>query len=131
MSDMRMIPEKLADLSESDRRAIMGRSMEDISSLYEYVRGLVMDVRERGDQALVESNREYREDTTAADLVVSPDEIGAAYEKVEDGVVEALKAAAGHIKSFHEAQLGRQMWSVEVSKGVLAGRITRPLDRVG
>jgi len=35
---MRMIPEKLADLSESDRRAIMGRSMEDISSLYEYVR---------------------------------------------------------------------------------------------
>ena len=43
----------------------------------------------------------------------------------------ALKVAAGNIEKFHQAQREREMWAVEAQPGILAGRLTRPLDRVG
>ena len=45
--------------------------------------------------------------------------------------MECLKKAAKNIRKFHRAQLEREMWSIEISKGILAGRITRPMDIVG
>ena len=46
-------------------------------------------------------------------------------------VVDCLKAAAQNISKFHRAQLEREMWSIEVREGILAGRITRAMDIVG
>ena len=46
-------------------------------------------------------------------------------------MLAALKVAAGNIEKFHQAQREREMWAMEVQPGILAGRLTRPLDRVG
>jgi histidinol dehydrogenase len=46
-------------------------------------------------------------------------------------VVDCLKTAAQNIIKFHTAQKEREMWSIEVTEGILAGRITRPMDIVG
>jgi histidinol dehydrogenase len=46
-------------------------------------------------------------------------------------VFEALKTAAGNIEAFHQAQREREMWAVEIRPGILAGRLVRPIPRVG
>ncbi|MFO7784883.1 MAG: histidinol dehydrogenase [Thermodesulfobacteriota bacterium] len=128
---MNLIPCHIDDLTPEERSALLRRSMEDVSSEYDYVRGIVNDVRQRGDVAVVEGHRGLGLNLEIDSLEVSPEEITEAYDRVEGRVVDALRAAAVNITRFHRAQLDREMWSVEVAEGVMAGRITRPLDRVG
>ena len=45
--------------------------------------------------------------------------------------MDALEKAARNILKFHEAQREREMWSIEVAEGILAGRMVRPMERVG
>lgn len=105
--------------------------MEDISSVFEDVRGIVTDVKNRGNAVALAHYRKHKADITAGDLEVSEAEIREAYATVDSRVVECLKTAARNITRFHTAQLERDMWSIEVSEGVLAGRVTRPMDIVG
>ncbi len=128
---MNLIPQSIDDLSPEKRSALMRRSMEDVSSEHDYVRGIVRDVRERGDAAVVEGLRGLGEEIASGRLEVLPEEISAACRRVDGRVVEALRVAARNITRFHRAQREREMWSVEVAEGILAGRITRPMDRVG
>ncbi len=124
-------PEKIETLSPDNLKALMDRSMEDISSIYEYVRNIVEDVKNHGDSVLLKVNSEFKANVGAADLVVTKEEIQEAYERVDENVINSLKAAAENITRFHEAQKEREMWSIEIREGILAGRITRPMDRVG
>lgn len=128
---MEWIPRNIADLTADEQSAILRRSMEDIASEHDYVRGLIQDVRARGDAAIVEGHKNLGQDLEVERLRVGADEIQSAYEHVDSRLVDALRVAARNITRFHRAQLEREMWSVEVSEGILAGRITRPLDRVG
>ena len=87
--------------------------------------------KSRGDAVALEHYRKHKHDITPSDLEVTKEEIKAAYEQVEPNVVDCLKTAAQNIFKFHQAQLEREMWSIEVSDGILAGRITRAMDIVG
>ena len=128
---MKIEPQRIDDLRPDTLRTVMERSMEDISFIYEDVRKIVEDVKKRGDAIALEHYRKHKDTITTADLEVTREEIDAAYEQVDPKVVECLKAAAENITRFHQAQLEREMWSIEVREGVLAGRITRPMDIVG
>ena len=128
---MNLSPIAIDDLGPEEKDALLRRSMEDVSSEHDYVRGLVEEVRAGGDAAVVEGHRRIGQDLEADALEVAPSEIRAAYDRVDSSLVEALRTAAANITRFHRAQLEREMWSVEVAEGVLAGRITRPMDRVG
>ena len=124
-------PERISDLSPDRRQAIMKRSMEDISAVYEDIRAIVMDIKARGDAVSVEHYVKFKSDITAADIVVQREEIERAYKVLDKAVVEQLRFAAENIERFHRAELERDMWSMEVAPGVLAGRITRAMDVVG
>ncbi|RLC28376.1 MAG: histidinol dehydrogenase [Deltaproteobacteria bacterium] len=128
---MEMKPEKIDSLSPETYRMVMERSMEDISSIYEDVRKIVEDIRNRGDSVTLEHYRKHKNDISSGDLEVGPDEIKEAYNQVDPEVIECLKTASRNIIKFHEAQREREMWSIEVTNGILAGRITRPMDIVG
>jgi len=128
---MRITPEKIDDLSPERRKSIMERSMEDISSIFEDVRNIVMDVKNRGNAVALTHYQKHKADITTKDLEASENEIREAYATLDPTVVECLKTAARNIIKFHTAQLERNMWSIEVSEGILAGRITRPMDIVG
>jgi len=128
---MNLKPEKIDGLGPEKRKAVMERSMEDISSIYEDVRKIVEDVKKRGDAVSLEHYRKHKDSISKADLEVTREEIDEAYKQVNPKVVDALKTAARNITRFHKAQIEREMWSIEVREGILAGRITRPMDIVG
>jgi histidinol dehydrogenase len=128
---MKLTSERIDDLSHEKMRSVMERSMEDISSIYDDVRKIVDDIRKRGDTVALEHYKKHKDDITAADLEATKEEIEQAYEQVDPEVVDCLKTAAGNITKFHKAQIERDMWSIEVQEGILAGRITRPMDIVG
>jgi len=124
-------PEKIDDLTPERTRSIMERSMEDISSIFEETRLIVNDIRANGDAVALKHYRKHKEDITSADLEVTREEIEEAYKQIDSKVVDCLRIAAENIIKFHRAQLEREMWSIEVAKGILAGRVTRPMDIVG
>ena len=128
---MSLKPEKIKDLSPDKLSSILERSAVDVSGVYDHVRRIVEDVRLRGDAALLEANRELKRDISSADLEVSPEEVEEAYGKVDRKVVDALEKAASNILKFHEAQREREMWFIDVAEGILAGRMVRPMERVG
>lgn len=124
--------EKLSELSAKRREDILQRSMEDVASVFIYVRDLVAPIKDKGDAVYIEQHKkEYGEDITSADFRVSEKEIKDAYDSVDPEIVKALRFSAGNIKKFHEAQKERSMWTTELAPGILAGRMTRPLDIVG
>lgn len=123
--------EKLSDLTPERRAAIMSRSMEEIGDIYESVRAICQDIRRRGDEVTLSHYRKLKEDITLADLKVTEAETAGAYAVVGEEVVEHLRFAAGNIEKFHRAQMEREMWAVEIAPGILAGRISRPMDSAG
>lgn len=128
---MEIKPQRIEDLSPEKKKTVMQRSMEDISSIYEDIRRIVDDVKSRGDAVALEHYRKHKQDIAPSDLEVTKEEIAAAYKQVDTHVVDCLKTAAQNISKFHQAQLEREMWSIEVREGILAGRITRAMDIVG
>ena len=123
-------PEKIDDLSPEHYIGIMKRSSTDIGSIYEKVRNILSDVRGNGQRVFLDYYRkELKPDLTATDLEAGEEETKAAYSKVDPAVIDALKSAAENITTFHRAQKGREMWSIDIADGIQAGRITRPLER--
>jgi histidinol dehydrogenase len=128
---MEIKPERIDDLSPEKKKNVMQRSMEDISSIYEDVRKIVDAVKTRGNSVALEHYRKHKDDISTPDLEVTREEIDDAYKQLDPKVVDCLKTAAQNIVKFHEAQLERDMWSIEIRDGILAGRITRAMDIVG
>jgi len=94
------------------------------------VREILADLRQRGDAAL----REYagRFDSLGADepLLVSRDEMKAAWEATSPALQEAMCVAQSNIRAFAEAQRPKE-WMIAPADGVKTGQIVRPLGAVG
>ncbi|HGE69816.1 TPA: histidinol dehydrogenase [Candidatus Poribacteria bacterium] len=123
--------EQLESLTKERKESILRRSMEDISSVYLEVGEIVQDIQKRGDIVSVEHYKKFKENLTAQDILVTKEEIEKAYKAVDANVIKELKNAAKNIEKFHKAQLEREMWSMEIIDGVIAGRLTRAMDAVG
>ncbi len=128
---MMLKPERIDDLRPEQYRRIMKRSSADISSIYEEVRGIVLDVRDNGDQVAINHYKKYKSDLTLKDLEVKKEEVEEAYRNVDSKVIDALRFASENIIKFHRAQMEREMWIIDIADGILAGRMTTPLERVG
>jgi len=124
-------PERLRDLSPDRRTAILKRSMEDVSAIFADMRAICVDIAKRGDAVILEHYAKYKQGITPADFVVTRDEIEAAYRKVSPDIVAKLRFAAANIEKFHLAQREREMWSIEIAPGILAGRVVRPMEIAG
>ncbi len=123
--------EYLQRLSPARRQTILVRSRGDVSEVMAQVATILADLRREGDAESLRQHRQFKADLTLADLEAAPEEIAAAYRAVDPEVLAALKAAAANIEKFHRAQIEREMWAMEVQPGILAGRLSRPLERVG
>ncbi|CAH1224624.1 Histidinol dehydrogenase [Paenibacillus plantiphilus] len=97
----------------------------------ETVRQIVEAVRTEGDDALLRYTEQLdRTKLDAASLRVTEAEIQAAYAKVDDTFLTAIREAAVNIRVFHEKQL-RQSWVDVQPDGTMLGQLLRPLRRVG
>ena len=128
---IKLIPERIDTLGPKKIKAIMERSKEDISSIYDETRRIVEDVRDNGDAVSLAHYRKHKKDISSTDIEATKEEINHAYKQVPAKVVDCLKRASDNIIRFHQAQLEREMWSIEVTDGIIAGRVTRAMDIVG
>ena len=124
-----MITKMLSDLKEEDLRSLLSRDV-GITDVLETVNKIVMEVGEKGDEALFAFTEKF-EGAMLDELRVSQEEIDAAYDLVEERLKEALADAADNIFNFHRQQKGRDLWLSEVAPGVTVGQKTVPLDSVG
>ena len=115
-----------------DWPAIVGRQKTGAPrQVKDIVSGILSDIREYGDAKVLEYVKRLDGfDTDTAGLRVPSEEIEAAAEKLDDGLKEAVRTAAGNIRRFHEAQKTEDV-TVETMPGVICRQKNIPIDRVG
>jgi len=106
----------------AERRSSLDEAKESVAAI-------IQAVRKGGDGALLAMARKHEPDITS--VRVTEEEIAAAYDEVEDRLVESLVEAEARITRFHELQKERSLWLEEVEPGIVLGVKTTPLDRVG
>lgn len=109
----------------ADFEALLFAKREIEEDVAEGVRGLIADVRRRGDAALVElTNKFDRANVTAATLKVSAAEIDAALANVTKEQNAAIEIAAARIETYHRRQLPRDDSFQDDTGAVLGWRWT-------
>jgi histidinol dehydrogenase len=94
------------------------------------VRRILAEVRKNGDRALLKYAAEFDGLGTGQTLLVSRDEMKAAWEETAPKLQAAMMVARGNILAFAEAQLPQE-WTISPVAGVKTGQIVRPLGSVG
>ncbi|WP_019421943.1 histidinol dehydrogenase [Paenibacillus sp. OSY-SE] len=97
----------------------------------ETVKRIVRDVRQKGDAAVQEYTLMHdKVGISSEQLRITESDVEAAYKRVEESFLTAIRQAADNIRRFHEKQK-RTSWMEFQSDGTLLGQIVRPLKRVG
>ena len=121
----------LATLDSEARNALLKRSETDLAGFTERVRPILDAVRTEGDAALIRFARDLdKADVKPGGLKVTEAEFDAAFEAVDQEVIEAIEFAIGNIRTFHEEQKPEPMWMKEVRPGAFAGDRWTPLGSV-
>lgn len=100
--------------------------------LLEIVDNIIHQVRQTGDKAVLELTQKFDSHpaTSMQDLMLTQNELKAAYDALEDPIKSSLDTAAERIKSFHQRQV-QQTWEYTDDLGNRLGQKVTPLDRVG
>lgn len=123
---------ELKEMAAEDYNRIMKRSEVETSSILGGVARVIDQVKDRGDEALVDYTWEFDGVSISKDQIkVTREEIQEAYAKVAPETVAAIKTLAGNVQRFHAAQMPNKMWSTELSPGLVAGQVVIPLEKVG
>jgi histidinol dehydrogenase len=94
------------------------------------VRRILAEVRKSGDRALLKYAAEFDGLAKGHELLVSREEMKAAWEGTAPKLQAAMMVARGNILAFAEAQMPQE-WTVSPAAGVKTGQIVRPLGSVG
>ncbi len=120
------------DARERDPREVIGELRRPGGFLSEEVRDaarrIVEDVRERGDEAVLEYTKRFS-GVRPEPMRVPPEEIERAREALPAETEESFRVAIENVRFFHKREMGR---SWETSRGgATVGQRVRPLRRVG
>ncbi|MGE4557006.1 MAG: histidinol dehydrogenase [Desulfovibrionaceae bacterium] len=120
------LPEDMGQLVE---RLASRRGMDP--EMERRVRAILDDVRQRGDEALVEYTRRFDcPDFDAGQIVVERREIERAMDQVPPGDLDILAEAIANVRSFHQAQK-RESWVRSEGDGTVLGQLVRPVEAAG
>ncbi|MDQ0323681.1 histidinol dehydrogenase [Pararhizobium capsulatum DSM 1112] len=121
----------LSTLDAPSRAALLRRSETDLSGFMETVKPIIEAVRVEGDAALVRYARELdKADLDESRLKATEVEFNAAFDLVEDDVIEAIRFGIDNIRRFHEVQKPEPMWLKEMRPGAYAGDRFTPIRSV-
>lgn len=121
-----MDPRRLADLSPGERRMLLDRTAT-ITDIRAEVEVVVERVRTEGDRALRAYTREY--DGIEVEEFEITDHLSGASDRVDPGLLGAIREAAANVRDFHAARLPAD-WE-DLFDGRRLGRRYRPVERVG
>ena len=124
-----------SSLDDSARRSLVDRDLNRLipESLREQIAGLVADVRDRGDDAVVDALAKFdRVDAKASDLLVSDAERQAARTSVSDELRAAIREMVDNIRRFNvEARRRSEDWSFESRPGLTVGEKVTAIESAG
>ncbi len=110
--------------------ALEQRGAANIARVEPTVRRILADVRRNGDRALKKYATQFDGLDKGQALLVSREEMRAAWDATTPELQAAMMVARGNILAFAEAQLPQE-WMGSRMAGVATGQIVRPLDSVG
>ena len=117
-------------ISEREREAVLKRpAVRAGATIAETVRGILADVKERGDAALRDFSAKF-DRVEVKEWQVSEASIDAAWERATPEFREALQRAADNIRRFHEAEKLAPV-TVETMPGITCAQVTRPIGKIG
>ena len=94
------------------------------------VREILANVREKGDEALIDYTRRFDCPEFAAPLRVSEQDIAWAAASISPEHLEQISEAAHNIRTFHKEQLEKSWFQTRPDGSILGQRVL-PVDRVG
>mgnify|MGYP000860820194 CR=1 FL=1 len=110
---------------------LAGRSPEGRRDVEETVAGILLNVKQRGDEAVCEYTRKFDGvDVSPQTMEISQDEMTNALMAVDKELLKIIEKAAANIRAFHERQKENSWFSTE-SNGTILGQKITPLERVG
>jgi histidinol dehydrogenase len=119
-----------AKTAEAAIQQLEQRGATNTARVDSVVREILSAVRERGDAALREYTTRFDGMTAEQPLLVSREEMQAAWETTSEELKAAMRLAQANIRTFAEKQLPRA-WSFRPSDGMEVGQIVRPLGSAG
>ena len=126
-------PVRWADLDDEGRQDVLRRPSLDAGDRASQVRGILAEVRQRGDEALAEFTQRfdgYRVGTGALPIEVDADDVAAAEDQVRSEVLDAIDRAAARIEAFHAADRPRDR-ALDTAPGLTCRVRYLPLSPVG
>ena len=108
---------------------ITRRPRIETKSLEATVKAILDDVKERGDEAVIDYEARF-DHASITTLAVSTWEIDEAYEAVPKELIDAMVLAYGNISKFHSAQQA-EVKKVETSPGVTCWQRSVAIEKVG
>ncbi len=120
---------------DAELKARLHWSAETDLAIEQVVIGILADVQQRGDAAVLECTRRFdRLDVASMQaLELTQTELKAAFDAIPAVQRDALLAAAQRVRSYHEAQkkANGESWQYRDEDGTLLGQKVTPLDRAG
>ena len=126
---------RILELNETTRKDILSNLLKRSPNSYgEYegrVSAIIDDIKGRRDEAVFEYTKKFDGyDLNADNIIVTEDEIKAAYEEIDAGLVEIIRKALVNIRNYHAKQK-RNSWFDATPDGTILGQKITPLARVG
>ena len=90
---------------------------------------IIATVKQNGDAGIIAFTKQF-DGVQAEKLLVSADEIDAAWQELANDIKAALRRAYYNIEKFHRVQIPLDT-EVEIEPGLVCKRLVRPLDSVG
>ena len=119
---------KLSEMTPEQKDFVMKRAELDISEQMKLAKEVSDDIRDRGDEAVLEYTAKFDHvELTPDSMKVKPEEIEAGYNNLDIETREALEYAVKNIRDFHSKQMPEEMWFTEVDKGLMVGEKTTPI----
>jgi histidinol dehydrogenase len=110
---------------------LKSRSVAFDQELLTAVSAIIDDVRQRGDEALLDYTRRFDGvDLRCDQLRLDEADLRRSAAKVNPRIVQALREAIRNVRAFHERQI-EQSWEYSPAPGVVLGQQLIPLENVG
>lgn len=116
------------ELDEEKKQCILRRAELDITAYTGLATDVAMDVKAKGDAAVLEYTARFDHVQLTADRIkVTAQEIETAYARLDADTREAITYAAGNIRRYHEKQMPEDMWFTHVDSGLMVGEKVTPV----
>ncbi|KAG5980314.1 imidazoleglycerol-phosphate dehydratase [Claviceps digitariae] len=111
-------------------QALQRPSQKSPEAILKIVTPIIEDVRKNGDKALLSYTHKFERATSLTSPVIKapfPQELM----KLDAETIKAIDTSFENIRKFHAAQKEDKPLQVETMPGVVCGRFSRPIERVG